>query len=75
MLAEQVKLYTGKPFYSEVADLASVIFDTTIDESIVKHAVRKRGPRFDTMSRKRAERLLDSRLTGSDFERIRKVRG
>jgi hypothetical protein len=70
-LAEAVKCYTGKLHYGKVASLASGIFETTIDENIVKHAVRRRRPRFATMQEKRTERLLDSKLTGSDFERIR----
>jgi hypothetical protein len=71
-LSEAVKLYTGKPHQPEVANLASAILRTEISENIVKHAVRKRGPRFNAMAKRRAERLLDSRMVGSDFERIRR---
>jgi hypothetical protein len=74
VLAERVKLWTGKRHNSEVANLASEIFEETIDENFVKHAVRERGPRFDAMQKKRVERLLDSKLTGFDFERIRRSR-
>lgn len=59
-LGEAVKLCTGEPHYREVASLASEICKTTIDENIVKHAVRKRRPPFDAMQKKRAQRLLDT---------------
>jgi hypothetical protein len=58
-LSEAVKLHTGKLHYPEVASLASVICATTIDENIVKHAVRNRKQSFDAMEKKRAQRLLD----------------
>ena len=73
-LADAVKLHTGKAHRREVATLASVILEMTIDESMVAHAVSERGPRFDTMQKKRAKRLFDSRLTGPNFEHIRKGR-
>jgi hypothetical protein len=71
-LAEAMKLYTGKPHRGEVASLASVIFGTTIDENIVKHAVGERRLQFEEMQKRRAERLLE--LTGSGFGRIPKGR-
>jgi hypothetical protein len=74
VLAERVKLWTGKRHKSEVATLASEIFEETIDENIVKHAVPDRRSRFNAMQKRRAERLLDSKLTGADFGRIRKGR-
>jgi hypothetical protein len=58
-VAEAVKLCTGKPHYREVADLASVILKTEIDENIVKHAIEGRTKKFKAMQKKRAQRLLD----------------
>jgi hypothetical protein len=75
VLAGAVKRDTGKAYYGEVATLASQLFQQTIDENIVKHAVHSRNRRFDAMQKKRVERLLDSRLAGPNFVRVRRGRG
>jgi hypothetical protein len=62
VLSAAVKRYTGKPHNREVADLASAIFNTTIDEGSVRHAVSNRGRRFKAMEKQRAKRLPETGL-------------